>query len=404
MDSGDFSWMLISTALVVFMIPGLALFYGGMTRSKNVLNMFMMNMYCVGIVPIVWVLLGYSIGNSPDGDGFFGGEWIGNFDSIGLKGLSGDSESLIFVAFLMTFAAITPALISGAVADRLKFSAWVVFVPIWLLLVYCPATYWVYNGWHDGNGALDFAGGTAIHLNSGVAALAFVLVLGKRRGWPKEASPPHNMPMVLIGTAILWLGWFGFNAGSAGAANGQAVQALLNTFIAASSGLIGWLIVEKLKGGHATSLGMASGVVAGLVAITPAAGFVGGLTSIVFGLVAGAVCYFAISLKTRFGYDDSLDVVGIHGVGGLTGGILLGLFADSSAVSGGDFDDGLFFGGGAELLLDQIVAMLSVVGLSFIVTLAIVKIIDATIGLRVESEIEQIGLDRALHAESAYND
>ena len=404
MDSGDYAWMLVSTALVVFMIPGLALFYGGMTRSKNVLNMFMMNMYCVGIVPIVWVLLGYSIGNSPDGDGFFGGEWIGNFDSIGLKGLSGDSESLIFVAFLMTFAAITPALISGAVADRLKFSAWVVFVPIWLLLVYCPATYWVYNGWHDGNGALDFAGGTAIHLNSGVAALAFVLVLGKRRGWPKEASPPHNMPMVLIGKAILWLGWFGFNAGSAGAANGQAVQALLNTFIAASSGLIGWLIVEKLKGGHATSLGMASGVVAGLVAITPAAGFVGGLTSVVFGLVAGAVCYFAISLKNRFGYDDSLDVVGIHGVGGLTGGILLGLFADSSAVSGGDFDDGLFFGGGAELLLDQIVAMLSVVGLSFIVTLAIVKIIDATIGLRVESEIEQIGLDRALHAESAYND
>ena len=404
MDSGDYAWMLVSTALVVFMIPGLALFYGGMTRSKNVLNMFMMNMYCVGIVPIVWVLLGYSIGNSPDGDGCFGGEWIGNFDSIGLKGLSGDSESLIFVAFLMTFAAITPALISGAVADRLKFSAWVVFVPIWLLLVYCPATYWVYNGWHDGNGALDFAGGTAIHLNSGVAALAFVLVLGKRRGWPKEASPPHNMPMVLIGTAILWLGWFGFNAGSAGAANGQAVQALLNTFIAASSGLIGWLIVEKLKGGHATSLGMASGVVAGLVAITPAAGFVGGLTSVVFGLVAGAVCYFAISLKNRFGYDDSLDVVGIHGVGGLTGGILLGLFADSSAVSGVDFDDGLFFGGGAELLLDQIVAMLSVVGLSFIVTLAIVKIIDATIGLRVESEIEQIGLDRALHAESAYND
>ncbi len=404
MDSGDFSWMLISTALVVFMIPGLALFYGGMTRSKNVLNMFMMNMYCVGIVPIIWVLLGYSIGNSPDGSGFFGGEWIGNFDFIGLKGLSGDPESLIFVAFLMTFAAITPALISGAVADRLKFSAWVVFVPIWLLLVYCPATYWVYNGWHDGNGALDFAGGTAIHLNSGVAALAFVLVLGKRKGWPKEASPPHNMPMVLIGTAILWLGWFGFNAGSAGAANGQAVQALLNTFVAASAGLIGWLAVEKLKGGHATSLGMASGVVAGLVAITPAAGFVGGLTSIVFGLVAGAVCYFAISLKTRFGYDDSLDVVGIHGVGGLTGGLLLGLFADSSAISGGDFDDGLFFGGGVELLLDQIVAMLSVVGFSFIVTLLIVKIIDATIGLRVESEIEQTGLDRALHAESAYND
>ncbi len=342
MDSGDYAWMLISTALVVFMIPGLALFYGGMTRSKNVLNMFMMNMYCVGIVPIVWVLLGYSLGNSPDGSGFFGGEWIGNFDFIGLKDLNADPESLIFVAFLMTFAAITPALISGAVADRLKFSAWVIFVPIWLLLVYCPATYWVYSGWHDGNGALDFAGGTAIHLNSGVAALAFVLVLGKRRGWPKEATPPHNMPMVLIGTAILWFGWFG--------------------------------------------------------------GFVGGLASVVFGLVAGAVCYFAISLKTRFGYDDSLDVVGIHGVGGLTGGLLLGFFADSSAIPGGDFDDGLFFGGGIELLLDQVVAMLSVIVLSFIVTFVIVKIIDATIGLRVEEEVEQTGLDRALHAESAYND
>ena len=404
MDSGDYAWMLISTALVVFMIPGLALFYGGMTRSKNVLNMFMMNMYCVGIVPIVWVLFGYSLGNSPDGSGFFGGEWRGNFDFIGLKDLNADPESLIFVAFLMTFAAITPALISGAVADRLKFSAWVIFVPIWLLLVYCPATYWVYSGWHDGNGALDFAGGTAIHLNSGVAALAFVLVLGKRRGWPKEATPPHNMPMVLIGTAILWFGWFGFNAGSAGAANGQAVQALLNTFVAASAGIIGWLVVEKLKGGHATSLGMASGIVAGLVAITPAAGVVGGLASVVFGLVAGAVCYFAISLKNRFGYDDSLDVVGIHGVGGLTGGLLLGFFADSSAIPGGDFDDGLFFGGGIELLLDQVVAMLSVIVLSFIVTFVIVKIIDATIGLRVEEEVEQTGLDRALHAESAYND
>ena len=234
--------------------------------------------------------------------------------------------------------------------------------------------------------------------------MAFVLVLGKRRGWPREANPPHNMPMVLIGTGILWFGWFGFNAGSAGAANGQAVQALVNTFLAASAGMIGWLLVEKVKGGHATSLGMASGVVAALVAITPAAGYVGGLSSLVFGLVAGAVCYFAISLKNRFGYDDSLDVVGIHGVGGLTGGILLGLFADSSSIPGVDFDDGLFFGGGAELLLDQIVAMFSVVVLSRSVTWIIVKIIDLTIGLRVEEETEQIGLDKSLHTESAYND
>ena len=404
MDSGDYSWMLISTALVVFMVPGLALFYGGMTRTKNVMNMLMMNMYCIAIVPIVWVLLGYSIGNSSGGGGFFGGEWIGNFDAIGLDGLNADPESLIFVAFLMTFASITPALISGAVADRMKFSAWVIFVPVWLLIVYCPITYWVYSGWHSGNGALDFAGGTAIHLNAGVAALALVVVLGKRRGWPSEAMPPHNMPMIILGTGILWFGWFGFNAGSAGAANGQAVQALLNTFLAAAAGMIGWIALEKLRGGRPTSLGAASGIVAALVAITPAAGYVGGMAGIIFGLVAGAVCYWAISLKNRFGYDDSLDVVGIHGIGGLTGGLLLGLFADSSAISGGEFDDGLFFGGGAELLLDQIVAMLSVIALSFVATFVIAKVIDKGIGLRVDSETEEEGLDRVLHAESAYNE
>ncbi|MDP7489016.1 MAG: ammonium transporter [Candidatus Thalassarchaeaceae archaeon] len=404
MNSGDYSWMLISTALVVFMVPGLALFYGGMSRTKNVVNMLMMNMYCIGIVPIVWVLVGYSIGNSPGGGGFFGGDWIGNFDAIGLDGLSADPESLIFVAFLMTFASITPALISGAVADRMKFSAWIVFVPVWLLTVYCPVTYWVYNGWHAGNGALDFAGGTAIHLNSGVAALALILVLGKRRGWPSEAMPPHNMPMIMLGAGILWFGWFGFNAGSAGAANGQAVQALLNTFLAAAAGLVGWIAVEKLRGGSPTSLGAASGIVAALVAITPAAGYVGGLAGVVFGLVAGVVCYWAVSLKSRFGYDDSLDVVGIHGVGGLTGGLLLGLFADSSAISGGDFDDGLFFGGGVELLFDQIVAMSSVVVLSFVVTWVLAKVLDMTIGLRVDEETEQAGLDQVLHAESAYNE
>ncbi|SVD87441.1 uncharacterized protein METZ01_LOCUS440295, partial [marine metagenome] len=229
MESGDYAWMLTATALVVFMVPGLALFYGGMVRSRNVLNMLMMNLACIGIVPIVWVLISYSLGNSPDGSGFFGGDWIGSFDNVGLKGLNGDAESLVFVAFLMTFASITPALISGAVADRMRFSAWLVFVPIWLLLVYTPVTYWVYSGWQHGNGALDFAGGTAIHLNAGVAALAVVLVLGRRRGWPSEAMPPHNVPMVLIGTGILWFGWFGFNAGSAGAANEQVVQALLNT-------------------------------------------------------------------------------------------------------------------------------------------------------------------------------
>jgi|TARA_Y100000310_G_scaffold153914_2_gene153478 Amt family ammonium transporter len=404
MGSGDYAWMLTATALVVFMVPGLALFYGGMVRSRNVLNMLMMNLACIGIVPIVWVLISYSLGNSPDGSGFFGGDWIGSFDNVGLKGLNGDAESLVFVAFLMTFASITPALISGAVADRMRFSAWLVFVPIWLLLVYTPVTYWVYSGWQHGNGALDFAGGTAIHLNAGVAALAVVLVLGRRRGWPSEAMPPHNVPMVLIGTGILWFGWFGFNAGSAGAANEQAVQALLNTFLGASSGMVGWVVTERLRGGRPTTLGACSGVVAGLVAITPAAGYVGGMAGIVFGFVAGGVCFLALSLKTRFGFDDSLDVVAVHGVGGLTGGLLLGLFADASAIPGGDFDDGLFFGGGIELFLDHVVAMGSVIVFSFAVTWVLAKALDASMGLRVDQEAEQVGLDQTAHAESAYNE
>ncbi|MGI9600454.1 MAG: ammonium transporter [Acidimicrobiales bacterium] len=396
---GDTAWMLMSTALVVFMVPGLALFYGGMTRSKNVLNMLNMNMYCLGIVPLMWVLVTYSLGNNSNDDksGFFGGEFIGNFDVAGLDGIMG--TDLIGVAFFMTFAAITPALISGAVADRMKFSAWVLFVPLWSLLVYVPVTYWVYTGWHvelDPE-AIDFAGGTAIHINAGVAALVLVLVLGKRKGWPGEPMAPHNLPLVMLGTGILWFGWFGFNAGSSGAADGVAVQALLNTFVAAAAGMLSWLAVEKLRDGHATTLGAASGVVAALVAITPAAGFVGSMSSIVFGLVAGVVCYFAIQLKTRLGYDDSLDVVGIHGVGGLIGGLLLAFFADAD-VNGAD---GVLFGE-AGLLVSQLVAMGSVILFSGVVTFLIVKALDATIGLRVDEETEHIGLDQALHAETAY--
>ncbi|MGI9624277.1 MAG: ammonium transporter [Acidimicrobiales bacterium] len=402
MDSGDFAWMMISTALVVFMVPGLALFYGGMDRSKNVLNMLNMNMYCIGIVPLLWVTFSWTLGNSSDGEGFWGGDFIGNWDQVGLEGLSGDAESLIQVAFFMTFASITPALISGAAADRLKFAAWAVFVPVWVLLVYTPVTYWVYSGWQDEMGAIDFAGGTAIHINAAAAALALVLVLGRRRGWPNEVSPPHNLPLVMLGTGILWFGWFGFNAGSAGAANGQAVQALLNTFVAAAAGMIGWLAIERIKDGHATTLGAASGVVAALVAITPAAGFVGGLASVVFGLAAGVGCYFLIGLKNRFGYDDSLDVVGVHGGGGVIGGLLLAFFADASAIPGGEFQDGVFFGGG-ELLVDQLVAMGSVILFSFVVTFVIVKVLDALIGLRVDEEAESIGLDQTEHAETAYN-
>jgi Amt family ammonium transporter len=290
------------------------------------------------------------------------------------------------------------------VADRMKFAAWATFVPIWVLLVYTPVTYWVYSGWHEEMGAIDFAGGTAIHINAAVAALALVMVLGKRKGWPQEISPPHNLPLVMLGTGILWFGWFGFNAGSAGAANGQAVQALLNTFVAGAAGMMGWLGIERLRDGHATSLGAASGVVAALVAITPAAGYVGGLTSIAFGLAAGITCYFLIQLKNRFGYDDSLDVVGVHGGGGIIGGLMLGLFADNSAISNdiADFQDGVFFGGGS-LLVDQVVAMGSVIIFSFIVTYGIAKALDATMGLRVSPEAEDVGLDQSEHAETAYN-
>jgi Amt family ammonium transporter len=409
MDAGNTAWMLVSSALVLFMVPGLALFYGGMVRSKNVLNMLNMNFYCLGIVPLVWVLFTFSLGNSPDVDaagavdktGLFGGQFLGNWDFAGLDELTGDANGLIGVIFLMTFAAITPALISGAVADRMRFSAWALFVPVWSILVYTPVTYWVYNGWHTelDPEAIDFAGGTAIHVNAGVAALALVLVIGKRTGWPDTAMPPHDLTMTMLGAGILWFGWFGFNAGSAGAADGVAVQAFLNTFVAAAAGMLGWLAVERIRDGHATTLGAASGIVAALVAITPAAGYVGGLSSIVFGLVAGVVCYGAIQLKTRFGYDDSLDVVGVHMVGGIVGGLLLGFFADAR-ING---HDGLFFGE-PGLLVSQVVAMGSVLIYSFVVTYGIAKVLDAVVGLRVSPEEEQTGLDQSEHAETAYVD
>jgi len=393
--------MLVSTAMVLFMVPGLALFYGGMTRSKNVLNMVMMNLYCAGAVTMSWVIVGYSIGNVGDG-GF-----VGSLDAVGLRGIK-STEDILSVAFFMTFAVITPALISGAVADRMKFSAWVVFVPLWSLLVYCPVTFWVYSGWMEKWGVLDFAGGTAIHINAGIAALALVIVLGKRRGWPKEAMPPHNTVLVVIGAGILWFGWFGFNAGSAGLANEQAARALLNTFIAGGAGMLGWLAIEKFRDGHPTTLGAASGVVAALVAITPAAGYVGGLAPIIFGLVAGVLCYLAIQLKFRFGYDDSLDVVGIHMVGGIIGGLLLGLLADTNAFSAGfgaNFPEGALMGGGwggGALIWDQIVSIGVVMIYSFTLTFALARILDATIGIRVDLDDERVGLDQTQHAESAY--
>ncbi len=399
MGSGDIAWMLMSTALVVFMVPGLALFYGGMVRAKNVGNMLMMNMACIAIVPILWVLFTYSLGNNSNEakTGFFGGELIGNFDLAGLDGVTGDE--LLSVAFFMTFAAITPALISGAVADRMKFGAWVAFVGLWSVLVYTPVTYWVYTGWHTelNPHALDFAGGTAIHINAGIAALVMALVLGKRRGLGTEDMSPHNLSLLLVGTGVLWFGWFGFNAGSAGAADGIAIQALINTFIAGAAGMIGWVGVEWLRNGKATVLGTASGLVAGLVAITPAAGYVTSLSSILFGLGAGVVCYFAVQLKDYLGYDDSLDVVGIHGVGGIVGGVLLGLLSSLDVnESGAD--------GGLDLLGSQILAMGSVIIFSAVMTFAIAKLIDAVIGLRVSEDDEFAGLDVSIHGEPVYSE
>ena len=409
MEPGDAAWVLASAALVLFMTPGLALFYGGMDRSRNVLNMLMMNFWCLLAVPLVWVIVGFSLAYS--GDGAF----IGNFDwaflnNMGITGEDG-GKTLMAVGFLGMFAVITPALISGAVADRMKFSAWAVFVPAWVLLVYCPVSFWIYGGvwgegltgWLGARGSLDFAGGTVIHVNAGIAALAAVLLLGKRSDWPKVGHPPHSMPLVMLGTGILWLGWFGFNAGSAFAANGTAIQAFLNTFLAAAAAGLAWAIVERLKDGHFTNLGAASGIVAGLVAITPGAGFVSGMAPLAIGLIAGVVCCFAVQLKFKAKYDDALDVVGVHFVGGLVGSLLIGFFANPEFFEG-TFAAGIFYGGGAGLLLEQALANGVTIVFSFIVTLVILKVIDLVIGIRVSEEAEATGIDYDQHAETAYHD
>jgi Amt family ammonium transporter len=409
---GNTAWVLASAALVLFMTPGLAFFYGGMVRSKNVLGMLMQNFFSMGLVSVLWTLFVFSIA--------FGGtgKFFGDFNLVGLRTL-GDVKSVIpayagkyalavpplaFVAFQLMFAIITPALITGAIADRMKFKAWVVFLGAWLVLVYAPIAHWVFApvGWLFKMGALDFAGGTVVHINAGVAALAVVLVLGRRKGWPDETMPPHSLPLTLLGTGILWFGWFGFNAGSALAANGLAAQAFLNTNNAAAAAMLGWLVVERLKGGHATTLGAASGAVAGLVAITPCAGYVGGISPIIIGFVAGAVCFMAIQLKFRFGYDDALDVIGVHLVGGIAGSLLLGLFAEK-AVNPDFGADGLFFGGGVELLGYQLTAVLATLVWSGGVSFILAKVIRATIGLRCDDDEEMAGLDLSQHAETAYS-
>jgi Amt family ammonium transporter len=322
-------------------------------------------------------------------------------DDAYVTGLGLTIPPILFAAYQMTFAVITPALISGATADRMKFSAYAWFIGLWLLLVYVPVAHWAFGGgWITDIGALDFAGGAVVHMNAGAAALAVILVLGKRKGWPTEPMPPGNLPLTLLGTGILWFGWFGFNAGSALTAGGVASQALMNTFLAASAAMLGWLVVEKFKSGHATTLGAASGAVAGLVAITPCAGFVGGLAPLAIGFFTGAVCMLAVGLKTKFGYDDSLDVIGVHLVGGFVGTILLGFFADMKVNELGK--DGLFFGGGADLLIDQLVAAVATIAFAFVVSFIIAKVLDVTIGIRVSEDDEDTGLDVSQHAENAY--
>lgn len=398
MDSGDTAWVLISAALVLFMTPGLAFFYAGMVRSKHVLGMLMQNVFAMGLISVLWAVVGFSLA--------FGGTRpiIGNLDFAFLRdvtALDGDIPGMAFMAFQMMFAVITPALITGATADRLKFSGYALFIGIWAIVVYAPVARWVFNanGWIFEMGALDFAGGAAIHINAGIAAAAIVLVIGARRGHGSEPMPPHNLPFTVLGTGILWFGWIGFNAGSALAANGIAAQALVNTHLAAAAGMLGWLVVEKAKAGHATTLGACSGAVAGLVAITPCAGFVGGASPLIIGALAGVLCYLALRIKGRFHLDDSLDVIAVHLVGGLLGTVLLGFFADATVNEAGD---GLFFGGGAELLKDQVVAAVAVLVFSGVVSYAIAMGVEKTIGLRVTVDDELVGLDQSQHAESAY--
>jgi Amt family ammonium transporter len=413
LDTGNTAWMLIAAALVLFMTPGLAFFYGGMVRGKNVLGMLMQNLFAMGLLALVWIVIGFTLVFGRYGDGGFLGDltFFGMRDVGPATAVLGVGQPLtlalsiplvLFCTYQMTFAIITPALITGATAERLRFSAYAVFIGVWLVLVYAPVAHWIFGGgWLAQLGALDFAGGAVVHINAGAAALALVLLLGRRRGWPREPMHPHSLPWTVIGTGILWFGWAGFNAGSALAADGVAAMAIFNTFVAASAGMVGWVVVERLKDGRPTTLGAASGAVAGLVAITPCAGFVGGLSPMAIGAAAGAVCFLAIGLKYRLGYDDALDVVGVHLVGGLLGSLLLGLFAQRSVNPAGA--DGLLFGGGLGLLGRQTIASVAVFVFSFVVSLGLGKAIDLTLGLRVSADDEQEGLDITQHAESAYN-
>jgi Amt family ammonium transporter len=416
-STGDTAWMLASSALVLLMTPGLAFFYGGMVRTKSVLNMMMMSMATVGIVSIIWVIYGFELAFGADGkSAWYGAIKISDLgNQVGAVANNGGEYPiplLVFAAFQLMFAIITPALISGAIADRAKFVPWTIFVAIWTTVVYLPVAHWVFAfgnkvgdvvtgaGYLAAKGVQDFAGGTAVHINAGAAGLALALVLGKRVGWRKESMRPHSLPLVMLGAGLLWFGWFGFNAGSALGANGIAGLAFLNTQVAAAAALIGWIFVEKVRNGHATTLGAASGAVAGLVAITPACAFVAPWAAVVIGFLAGVICSVAVGMKYLFNFDDSLDVVGVHLVGGIWGSLSIGLFGSSAVNSIGL--DGLFYGGGSALLGKQALAVAMVAGYSFLATLIIGLAIEKTIGFRVTKESELEGVDFNEHAESAY--
>ena len=412
-NTGDTAWILTSAALVLLMTPGLALFYGGMVRAKSVLNMMMMSFGALALISVLWVIYGYSLAFGND----VGGGLLGNGgEFFGLKGLMADTTTeagglptMAFVGFQAVFAIITVALISGAIADRAKFGAWMVFAGVWATIVYFPVAHWVFDFDADGHvggwianslKVIDFAGGTAVHINAGAAGLALALLLGKRRGFGREAMRPHNLTLVMIGAGLLWFGWFGFNAGSALAANNTAAVVWVNTMVATGAATLGWLVVEKFRDGHSTSLGAASGVVAGLVAITPSCGSLSPLGAIVMGAAAGVVCAWAVGLKYRFGYDDSLDVVGVHLVGGLVGTFGIGLLATAAAPTG---VDGVLYGGGVDQLGRQLLGGGVVLVYAFVASGIIGVVVDKLLSFRIDEEHEVSGIDLVVHAETAYD-
>ncbi|MGA0113038.1 MAG: ammonium transporter [Candidatus Nanopelagicaceae bacterium] len=416
-SAGDTAWVLASSALVLLMTPGLAFFYGGMVRAKSALNMMMMSMVTIGVVSVLWVIYGFKLAFGYEANS----QWYGSFSLSELGDVVNELTNnggvypiplLVFAAFQLMFAVITPALISGAIADRTKFISWIVFVAIWVTVVYFPVAHWVFGfgnkegetvtgaGFLASRGVQDFAGGTAVHINAGAAALALAIVLGRRIGWQKSPMRPHSLPLVLLGAGLLWFGWFGFNAGSALGANNIAGLAFINTQVATAGALLGWILTEKIRDGHPTTLGAASGAVAGLVAITPACAFVAPWAAVVIGFIAGVICALAVGLKYKLGYDDALDVVGVHLVGGIIGSLAIGFFGSSAVNSAGL--DGIFYGGGTDLLSKQALGVGLVFAYSFVATLIIGYLIEKTIGFRVQSEKELIGVDQTEHAESAY--